>query len=197
MTDKTASSKTWEERKKEILDPKNHHMHQREPYILVKWDPTHEISKKYHENHYRSFTEIPHYDEVIYLECSNNKCRFPNCPGEGCSYKTFTSLPTKLPEKLRVLRCSHNNLTHLPSHFPDTIEEIWCDNNKIAELPSHFPKSLKKLDFSSNQVNKLPETLPESMVLLWFSCNKVQYLPANMPKSLTHLSYEFNPITKT
>lgn len=89
------------------------------------------ISKDYIFN---SFQEIPNYDDICYIHCSNNHLttlpRLPqNLTHLNCSFNQLATLP-ELPKRLRYLKCQHNSLTHLDK-LPNSIEVLSCYDNQF------------------------------------------------------------------
>jgi Leucine-rich repeat (LRR) protein len=79
---------------------------------------------KGNEYTYTSFDSISKYDNIVILECSNNR---------------LTSLP-KLPNSVKRLLCSYNQITSLPELY-NSVEFITCYYNKLKILPE-LPNSL-------------------------------------------------------
>lgn len=126
---------------------------------------------------YTSFSEIPDYNDVLHLMCSDNYLRTKDIP--------------ILPEKLEEFYCDNNNLTHLPELL-DTIKVLWCYNNRLKIL-AKLPKQLNNLDCKNNILKAL-HRLPELLEQLICSNNHLIYLP-ELPKSLTVLNCNNNKLT--
>jgi Leucine-rich repeat (LRR) protein len=116
----------------------------------------------YTEGKYNSFDEIPNYNNIYYLDCSDNN---------------LTHLP-KLPSNLRTLICESNKLEYLPE-LPDSLIVLWCSYNPLKELPK-LPKSILEICIVGHHLHVLPE-LPESLVEFFMeesqnNINKYKYI---------------------
>lgn len=123
---------------------------------------------------FTSFSEIPDYNDIVYLICSENNLQLEDIP--------------KLPNNLIHFLCDYNNLTHLPE-LPDTIRVVECKNNRL-EILTKLPKQLKSLNCWNNRLKTLPR-LPELLEQLICRNNQLIYLP-ELPKSLTSLECRNN-----
>jgi Leucine-rich repeat (LRR) protein len=104
----------------------------------------------YHYVEFKSFDEIYNYNNISFLDCSNNQ---------------LTKLP-KLPDKLIYLFCEYNQLTSLPE-LPNSLQYLWCSNNQLISLPK-LPDSLKTISCEYNQLIEFPN-LPKNLENLLFS----------------------------
>ncbi len=75
---------------------------------------------------YNSFENIRDYDNVVYINCHNNK---------------LTSLP-KLPDSLQSLNCYINQLISLPE-LPNSLKQLYCWINNFIKNGKH--KYLKQI----------------------------------------------------
>jgi Leucine-rich repeat (LRR) protein len=98
------------------------------------------ITIKYQNNNnkykYNSFTQIPNYDKVVYINCTFNK---------------LTSLP-ELPKLLKTLECSQNQLTLLPE-VPKLLQQLGCEYNQLKSLPE-LPINLTELEYSNYKIKQ-------------------------------------------
>jgi E3 ubiquitin-protein ligase SlrP len=120
---------------------------------------------------YLGLRELPPLpDRLIELNCGWNA--------------TLSTLPTKLPENLRLLNCSHSRLTRLPDTLPSDLEKLVCHNNLLTHLPETLPASLVSLDCEFNRLTCLPEILPADLEILKCSENRLTCLPETLPEKL-------------
>ena len=134
----------------------------------------------------------------------------------GLDNNEFTSMPTNLPEGLKVLEVGDNKIPvidNLPSgletfncssqkitdgdfkftaKLPEGLRSFLCYDCDLEELPE-LPSTLKTLDCSENQLTKLPE-LPASLTWLVCSENQLTALP-ELPANLTWLYCRNNELT--
>ena len=150
-------------------------------------------------NHISTLPELP--ASLEQLELDNNE---------------FTSMPTNLPEGLKVLEVGDNKIPvidNLPSgletfncssqkitdgdfkftaKLPEGLRSFLCYDCDLEELPE-LPSTLKTLDCSENQLTKLPE-LPASLTWLVCSENQLTALP-ELPTSLNYFNCSGNKLT--
>jgi Leucine-rich repeat (LRR) protein len=141
-----------------------------------------------------SIDGIQYFDDLTYLDCSNNQLTsLPELPNGltdlNCSSNQLTSLP-ELPNGLTDLNCSINQLTSLPE-LPNGLAGINCYFNQLTSLPE-LPESLLSLLISNNELTSLPE-LPESLLSLSISNNELTSLP-ELPNGLITLDFDDNQI---
>ena len=94
--------------------------------IKVKYD----LNKNLLE--FNSFEEIPNYDKIVYIVCSDNQ---------------LSSLP-KLPNSLKELYCEDNQLTSL-QELPNSLQTLYCGDNQLTSL-LELPNSLQVLSCGNN-----------------------------------------------
>jgi len=93
--------------------------------IYIKYN----LEKK--EYKFNSFEEIPNYDKVVYLNCSNNQ---------------LSNLP-KLPKTLTELNCKGNQLSNLPE-LPKTLTTLWCSYNQFIKKDNYDDYLIDKIIYA-------------------------------------------------
>ena len=152
-------------------------------------------------NQYASFEQIPNFNLVVKIDCSNNQLtslptmNFPNLQEFNCSINQLTSLPTMNFPNLQEFNCSYNPLTSLPvMNFPN-LQKFNCINNQLTSLPiMNFP-NLQEFSCSYNQLTSLPTmNLPN---LQEFNCfaNQLTSLPTMNFPNLQKFSCSYNQLT--
>lgn len=109
---------------------------------------------------YQGFEDIPNYDQVKSIECSNNNLERlvrlpPNIKFLECQNNNLKSLPY-LPDSLIYIDCSKNKITHI-ERFPDKLCGINCENNLLTELPP-ISRCLSNIYCKGNLIDELPRT---------------------------------------
>lgn len=125
------------------------------------------------------------------------------------------TLPTNLPEGLRILNVSDTHLTHIVG-LPAGLEELYVtytdlktfpavlpDGLRLLEagegalrnrgLPIRWPATLKRLDLHGNSLTRIPRGLPEGLLELNLASNRIEAI-APVPASLRILHLGRNRI---
>ena len=138
-------------------------------------------------------SQMPIFDKLIYLECSNNQIAcLPPLPQRlrylYCNSNQLTSLPL-LPPSLTTLQCCSNTLAELPP-LPSTLCTLYCAYNQLTMLPLVLPLTLTYLECSQNRLTALPP-LPPHLTDLYCSDNRLTMLP-DLPAELTQFACSRN-----
>ena len=139
--------------------------------------------------------------KIVWYKVSKNVNTFPGWIREcinlkyiDCSWNSFTSLPSDLPDSIKYIECLGNPIQRLPDKLPLSLTYIGCGYCKLTELPS-MPPSVRQVCFTKNSVRQLPENLPDSITHIYGRYNCLDRLPERLPTSLRYLDVGNNQLT--
>ncbi len=142
------------------------------------------------EYKFDSIEQINNNENVISIDCSNNKLtslpicinNFPNLQYFSCSNNKLTSLPENMNfPNLQQFICNNNMLTCLPENmnFPN-LQQFNCDNNQLTSLPEnmHLPL-LQEFYCYNNKLTSLPVCIMNwrNLRIIDYSENEIELSP--------------------
>jgi len=140
---------------------------------------------------FNNFDEITDHQNIIAINCSNNKLaqlpanmNWSNLQYFDCSFNQLTQLPENINlPNLHTFNCSHNQLAQLPENINwPNLQVFYCHNNHLTQLPGNINwPNLQKVSCSYNNLTHLPENINwPNLQEFYCSYNQITYLPENM-----------------